>query len=432
MTFMDKFQEVGGKVAGQRHLLAVRDGILLSLPATIAGSIFLIIRFLPIPGFENFMAGIFGQSWGDAFLYPVAATFDLIGLIACFGISYRLAEGYKLDSVTAAVVALIGYFSLVPSNISVNIANMEAATVVGGVWSMEYTGARSLIVVIMVSIASVEIFRFITKKGLVLKLPEMVPPNVAKSFTAIIPALIVLFVMWIIRIVFSATVYKTFHAFINAFITAPLTKVGGSFAGMSIMIFFKDLFWTLGIHGPNAMSPVMVPLLRIFTDANRLAYEAGQQLPYLFTQSGIEIFTQIGGSGNTLAFTIMCAFFAKSRQLKQIGRLALGPAIFQINEPIIFGVPVVLNPIMMVPFILSSFVGVLFMWLGDITGLVARLPGIIIPWTMPSFINVYIAGGGKLSPLVLQIVVFIVTVFIWAPFFRILDNNAYKQETGQM
>ncbi len=430
MTALDRFQEFGMKVATQRHLAAVRDGILLSLPATLAGSIFLIIWFLPIPGYEQFMSNLFGVDWSASLAWPVAATFDMVGLIACFGISYRLAESYKVDPLGALVVAFCGYFVLVPSNFVMMHQGVEI--VANGAWNLQYTGARSLFVIMLTAIASVEIYRTIIQKDIVVKLPDMVPPNVSKSFVIIIPMLMVLSTMWLFRIIIGFTPFNTVHDLINAVITKPLTGFSSNMFGYSFMMFMTNMFWGLGVHGPNVMQPIMVPIEQVFLDANRMAAQAGAPLPHIIGgQVWREIYLNMGGSGSTLAFALMCAFMAKSDQLKQIGKLSAGPAIFQINEPIIFGVPVVLNPIMLIPFVLTPVVNFFIAYSATAMGLVARTPGIAVPWTMPTFINGYIASGGKISVVLLQIVLFVVSALIYYPFFKMMDNQFYAQENNK-
>jgi len=428
MLFMEKFQEIGAKIAAQRHMSAIRDGVLSSLPATLAGSLFLLIRFLPIPGWSGFLESILGPNYQIILSYPIAATYDIIGIIVLLGISYRLSLSYKVDPFAGSIIALCGYFTLTPSFTMLNIEELNKSLEISGVWSLQYTGSQSLFVVIICAIITTEIYRKVVQKNLIIKLPNMVPPAVSNNFMAIVPTFLVLLVMFITRIIISFTPFETIHNLVNITIQTPLTKIGGSFFGYATLIFFKDLLWTIGIHGPTAIGPILEPIEYIFRDANRAAAEGGYSLPHIFTYSFRMLFTQIGGSGNTFMLTIMCAFLAKSEKLRSIGKLSLGPSFFQINEPIIFGIPIVLNPIMIIPFILSSFTGVLVGYLGMVSGLVAKLPGINIPWTTPTLFNAYIASAGKISVVMTQIIIIILTVLIYYPFFMIVDKQAFLEE----
>ena len=433
MSIIYKFQEIGGRIAAQRHMSAIKDGIIISLPVTLAGSLFLIIRFFPIPNWDTFMQTIFGANWSLVLSYPIAATFDLIGVIACIGISYRLSESYKVDPLLGSIISLCGYFTIVPSFFIQNIEGTTKMLEITNVWRFQYTGAASLFVVLITSIFSTEIYRTIIQKGFVIKLPDMVPPNVSKSFLAVVPAFTVLCTMWIIRLLLASTPFETLHNLINTIITRPITSLGSTLPGYAILIFLKDLFWSLGIHGSNALSPIFQPLEATFRDANRIAAQMGEQLPYVISgQLWREIFTQIGGGGNTLPLVVMCAFFAKSEKIKSIGKLSLAPGIFGINEPIIFGLPIVLNPIMIIPFILSPLAGVLIAYTATSIGLVAKMPGIDIPWTTPPIINAYLSSGGKISVVICQIAIIGISGLIYFPFFKIMDKQALREEQEQI
>ncbi|MGL4676248.1 MAG: PTS sugar transporter subunit IIC [Brevinema sp.] len=430
MTFLEKFSELGYKFGNQRHMDALKNGLMLALPATLGGSLFLILRFLPIPGWNGILESILGSNYGTILSYPVAATFDMIGIITLIGVSYYLAESYKVSPISGVITALCGYFTLTPSFHLQNIEELDRSLQINGVWGLQYTGATSLFVIILCAIASVEIYRKIVQKGFFIKLPDMVPPNVANNFITVIPLFTVLFTMWVIRILIALTPFETIHNLITTLIQTPLMQLGNTFFGYATLIFFKDLFWTIGIHGPNMMGPILQPLELAFGDANRLAFETGESLPYIFTYPFRGNFLQLGGSGNTFMFTIMCAFFAKSERLKSIGKLSLGPAFFQINEPIMFGIPIVLNPIMMIPFIFSSFISILIAYTGMSTGLVSKFPGITIPWTTPPIINAYLTSNGSLSVVLTQIVILVVTALMYYPFFLIIDKQALQEETS--
>ncbi|MGL5956950.1 MAG: PTS sugar transporter subunit IIC [Brevinema sp.] len=430
MTFLDKFSELGAKISNQRHMEALKNGLMLSLPATLAGSLFLIVRFIPVPGWDGILESILGPNYGDILAYPVAATFDLIGLITLIGVAYYLAESYKISPISGAITALCGYFTLTPSFHLQNVAELDQALEINGVWGLQYTGATSLFVIILCAIFSIEIYRKIIERGLVIKLPDMVPPNVSNNFIAVVPMLTVLFTMWVVRILIALTPFDTIHNLITTLIQTPLLNLGNTFFGYTTLIFFKDLFWTIGIHGPNMMGPILRPIEIAFGDANRIAFEAGEAIPYIFPFSFRGNFLQLGGSGNTFMFTIMCAFLSKSERLKSIGKLSLGPAFFQINEPIIFGIPIVLNPIMMIPFISSSFVSILIGYIGMSTGLVSKFPGYTIPWTTPPILNAWLSSNGSISVIVTQIIVLAATALIYYPFFRIMDKQALQEEIG--
>lgn len=174
----------------------------------------------------------------------------------------------------------------------------------------------------------------------------------------------------------------------------------------------------------------MGPIWLSAMDVNRVAFQDGQAVPNIFTQQFFDIFIYVGGSGATLALVVAMILRAKSQQMKQLGRLAVGPGFFNINEPITFGMPIVMNPLMIVPFILTPLIMVLTTYISMETGLVAKPAGIAVPWTMPPIIGGYLAAGGKISGAALQLVNFVLAFVIYYPFFRIWDKQKLAEETS--
>jgi PTS system cellobiose-specific IIC component len=160
------------------------------------------------------------------------------------------------------------------------------------------------------------------------------------------------------------------------------------------------------------------------------AYKAGQEIPNIVSQNMFDIFVSIGGSGGTLGLVILMMTRAKSAHLKELGKLSIAPGLFNINEPIIFGTPIVMNPLMLIPFLLSPAVAVTLAYFTMKMGLVAKLPGIAAPWTSPAGIGAFIASGGKISAGLLQFVIVLVQIVIWYPFFKIMDKQKYDEEQG--
>lgn len=159
------------------------------------------------------------------------------------------------------------------------------------------------------------------------------------------------------------------------------------------------LLWACGLHGANIVGGVMAPIWFGAMDTNRIAFQAGDALPNIFTQQFFEIWINIGGSGATLALVVTMFLRSRSKQMKQLGKLAIGPAVFNINEPIIFGMPIVMNPMLLIPFIITPLVTLVLTYIGMSTGLVAKPAGIAVPWTMPPIFSGYLATGGKISGL---------------------------------
>lgn len=427
----NKVMPVAGRIAGQRHLQALRDGIILTMPLIIVGSIFLILGFLPIPGYEEFMANTFGDAWLTKLLYPVGATFDIMALIAGFGIAYRLAEKYNVEPLSAGAISVSAFLLATPFEVSFLAEGASEAVMVGGAIPAALMGSKGLFVAMLIAMLSTEIYRYIIQKNIVFRLPDGVPPAVSKSFVALIPGAIVIFVVWILRILVENTDFQSLHNVVGEVLGKPLGVLGGSLIGSLVAVFLVQLLWSCGLHGASIVGGVMGPIWLAATDANRLAFQDGaSELPNIFTAQFFDLFVYIGGSGATFALVVMMLLRARSQQMKQLGRLAFGPGLFNINEPITFGMPIVMNPLMIVPFILAPLSIVIVTYIAMSTGLVARPAGIAVPWTMPPIIGGYLATGGKISGAVLQLVNFLITFAIYYPFFRLWDKQKYAEEQG--
>lgn len=425
-----KFMPIAGRLAAQRHLGALRDGIILAMPMIIIGSVFLILGYLPIPGYADFMAKTFGDSWLAKLSYPVDATFNMMGLIAAFGIAYRLAERYSIDAVTAGVISLCAFLLATPFHVPFTPEGAKTAVEVGGAIPVAFMGSKGLFVAILIALGSTEIYRFILKKDIVIKMPDGVPPAVSKSFVALIPGFIVVAIIWVIRLIVEHFGIGSIHDIVSLVLGKPLGLLGGTLVGSLIAEALVILLWSAGLHGSNIVSGVLGPIWLSNTDANRIAFQAGKELPNIFTQQFFDVFINIGGSGGTLALMLMMVFLSKSRQMKDLGKLAAGPGVFMINEPIIFGMPIVMNPLLIVPFFLGPMVSVVLTYLGMHFGLVAKPAGIAIPWTTPPLIGGYLATGGHISGAVMQLVNIIASFLIYLPFFKMWDRLKHKEEGG--
>ncbi|MFO1442088.1 PTS cellobiose transporter subunit IIC [Bacillus sp. Bva_UNVM-123] len=427
----NKVMPVAARIAGQRHLQALRDGLILTMPLIIVGSIFLILGFLPIPGYAEFMARTFGEAWLTKLLYPVGATFDIMALIAGFGIAYRLAEKYGVDALSAGAISVAAFLLATPYQVSFLAEGATEEVLVGGAIPAALMGSKGLFVAMIIAMLSTEIYRYIIQKKIVIRMPEGVPPAVSRSFVALIPGAIVITVIWLLRLLVEQTDFESLHNIVAIILGKPLGALGGSLIGSLVAVFLIQLLWSCGLHGASIVGGVMGPIWLASMDANRIAFQGGaEELPNIFTQQFFDIFIYIGGSGATLALVITMLLFARSQQMKQLGRLAVGPGLFNINEPITFGMPIVMNPLLIVPFILAPLAITVITYIAMSTGFVARPSGIAVPWTMPPIIGGYLAAGSKFSGAILQFVNFIVAFLIYYPFFRMWDKQKLAEEQG--
>ncbi|PTM57889.1 PTS cellobiose transporter subunit IIC [Desmospora activa] len=420
---------VAGRVAEQKHLQSIRDGIILAMPMIIIGSLFLILGNLPIPGYNDFMSGLFGEQWLEKLMYPVGATFDIMALIVSFGVAYRLAEKYHVEPLSAGAISLAAFLLATPYEVTFTPEGTNETIMVGGGIPIQWVGSEGLFVALILAILSTEIYRKIIEKNIVIRLPEGVPPAVAKSFIALIPGFAVVCVVWLVRLLLEITPFESYHQIVSTLLHQPLSLLGGSLAGALIAVLLIQLLWSTGLHGAAIVGGVMGPIWLSLMDQNRRIFQAdpNAELPNIVTAQFIDLWVHIGGSGTTLALVIAMVLRAKSKQLKNIGRLAIGPGVFNINEPVIFGMPIVMNPLLIIPFILAPTAVVAVSYLAMSTGLAAKPSGVAVPWTTPLFVSGYLATG-KISGMVLQLVNFVIAFAIYYPFFKIWDKQKLQEE----
>ncbi len=418
----DHLMEPLGKIAQNRYLQAIRDAfVIFALPVILTGAIFLIIANPPtsldwgiIHAWENAVKPIQAQ-----ILFPFNLTFGIMALTVSFGVGYSLATRYEdMDAVMAGILSMLAFF--MTAFPVVDITKVPFGEI------LNYLGGQGLFVAIVLGILTTEGMRFFNKKGLTIKMPDGVPPYVMRTFNSLLPFMIILPIVWAIAWIVWANLGVTIPQLVLD-LFSPLVTASNSYwaaLGMNILMM---LLWSMGIHGMNVVSSVAYPFWMTQLAENVEAVNAGQQATGIVTEPFFHMFTHIGGSGVTIGLVILL-MMSKSTQLKQIGRTSIIPSIFNINEPVIFGVPIVLNPIMLIPFIIAPAVVVTINYFLFATGI---MPPVIVqpPFTVPIFFGGFIAAGGSLIAGVVQIVNAIIATLIYYPFFKQYEKQLVKQET---
>jgi PTS system cellobiose-specific IIC component len=430
MSKMDKFENrimpVADKIANNRYLIAIRDGFYVAMPLLIIGAICCLIAYFPVPGFETFMTNIFGENWTDFFLIPYHASVAVMTLFVVLGISYSLSKHYKQDGISTAVIALVSFFILTPFTTSFTPEGGKTAYQVTSVIPLEWIGSKGLFVGMLSAILATEIVRWVYRRGWEIKMPEGVPPTVSKAFSSLIPGSITILAFGLIRLLFVYTPFGTLDNFIYTILQAPLTALGDTLGATLIANFFICLFWMFGIAGADVVGSVMNPIWLALAADNLEAFNSQSALPHIITQQFNSVYLWIGGAGSTLMLCIVLLFMCKSQQCKQIGRLAILPGLFNINEPITFGLPIVLNPLMAIPFILNPLILCVLTYLVMAIGLVPYPNGVIIPWTTPIIVGGFLVSG--IRGAIWQVVEMAIGFFVYLPFIKILDRQYYQQE----
>ncbi|XCA85042.1 PTS cellobiose transporter subunit IIC [Exiguobacterium mexicanum] len=405
-----------------RYLQVLRDAFMLAFPITMFGSIVVVIANLPF--LDKFMSegtlNAFKSSLGNA----PSATMGIMSIFVVFGIGYYLSKSYNVEAVFGGAISLVSFLLLTPFLIEVE--GMTEA--VGNVLPLDRLGAKGMFLAMITGFLSGEIYRFVVQKNWTIKMPDGVPPAVAKSFSALVPALLTLTVFLLLNIGVTSLFNTNLHDVIFNVVQQPLVKLGNGLVPTLIAIFFVQLFWFFGLHGQVIVNSVMDPIWNTLSLENLNAYTTTGEVPNIISKQFVEIYTVgLGGSGSTLAVIVAILLFLKSKQLKQIGKLSLGPGIFNVNEPVIFGLPIVMNPLIMIPWIVAPLITVTVTYFAMSTGLVPPPTGVAVPWTVPMFISGMMATNSLAGGL-LQLVNFLIILAVWFPFLKFIDRLNVKKE----
>lgn len=413
---------VGEKLNNNRILKVLRDAFMLAFPLTIFGSIMLVIANFPylekIIGSESVVVlkDMLGPASTD--------TMSVATVFVCLGIGYYLSKERDVEAIYGAAIALTAFFLLTPYDAPIG----DTGQMLNGVFNIDRLGAKGMFVGIFGSFLAAYLYSVIVKKNWTIKMPPSVPPAVSKSFAALIPAVITLSIFLIVRIVFTFTPWGNVHDFVYEIIQSPLTNLGKGLIATLIAIFAIQLLWFFGLHGQIIVNSVMDPIWNTLSLENFTAFQAGSELPNVVTKQFMETFTVgLGGTGMTLIVILSILAFAKSKQLKEVGKLAAPAGIFNVNEPVIFGLPIVLNPMIVIPWILGPVLATLVAYLAMASGLVPLTTGVAVPWTTPVFLSGMLATN-SLRGGILQLVQMGTVLVVWYPFLKAFDKKTLIDE----
>ncbi|TZE80965.1 PTS sugar transporter subunit IIC [Calorimonas adulescens] len=409
INFMDEhFVPVAARIGSQRHLLAIRDGFAAVMPITLAGAFAVLINntlCVWIPALK-FLVPINNAVW--------AGTFAIMTIFVVFATGYNLAKSYDEDALAAGLISLASFIVTLPQT--------------DGGLKVNYLDATALFTGLIVAIISTEIFVRLTKAHIVINMPGDIPPAVGRAFAALIPGLGSIFLFGIVAAIISASGAGSLYDIILKTIQTPLQNIGQGVGSAMLATFLITLFWFFGLHGANLLDPVMNVVYVPALQANAAAVQAGAHPQFLITRVFFDVFCHLGGSGATLGLLVAIILVAKRRKdLKTLARLALPAGIFQINEPVIFGLPIVLNPILFIPFIIVEPVLTLIAYIATAIGLVPPTY-VAIPWTSPVGVGAFLATGGSWTAALVAIINLIVATLIYMPFVMLLDRQKVEEK----
>ena len=423
------------KFTNSKIITALKNGMIYTIPFIIVGSVFLLLATPPIQSWANWMnsTGLVPY-WNQATNF----SFNMMAVIAVMGIAYEWARNEKVDPFPAGITGLLS-FLIVQQPTSpimspagkVLVQNPHGIT---GFIDTSWLAGRGMIAAIIIGLITGWIYSWFVKNKITIKLPEQVPANVANSFVALIPAAVIIVGWLIVYMAFDHFAHTSMIAWIYTVIQTPLQGITDSFGGVLLVPLLISFLWLFGVHGSSIVSGIMTAILLSNGTENAKLYHAGTLTlghgAHVFTQALLDQFGTVTGAGITIGLVVYMLWFAKSEQMKALAKLEIAPALFNINEPIIFGVPIVLNPILAAPFILAPMASMGLTYWAIRLSIIPPFNGIYVPWTTPPIMSGFLVGGWR--TMLWQALMLVMTFFIYFPFARKQDNILYKQEQDNL
>jgi len=438
MKFLEeKFVPLAAKIGSQKHLVSIRDAFVVMMPLTIAGAVGVLLACigqlfaesgLNMPGVQTaYESFINNTGLLTVFGALSAGTIDIMAILIAGLISYNLTNANGGDGLAGLTVGIAAFLC----GIKINLAGVDANGNPAATFLNGLLGSSGLFVAMLVGLLVGEVFpRLSASKKLQITMPDGVPPAVAKSFSSLFPAIITLaIVAAIYSYVFKFT-GKSFFDVITEVLATPLKGLSQNVFFLIVQFFMIDLLWMFGLHGANIVGSVTTPVLSPLGIENMNNFAAGKEPQNTVTGTMGSAFAVIGGSGATLGLIIAIFIFSKSKAARTIAQLGVAPGIFEINEPITFGLPVVMNVVYAIPFICGPIILVVITYYLMEAGLIRRTC-IEAPWVTPPILYGFLATGGDVKGAIWNAIELVLLTVIWTPFVMVNDKVEARQAAGE-
>ena len=425
------------KFVNTKAVRAIKDGMMFSMPLIIVGAVYLLLFQLPIEAAANFVTSL---GIVPFLAHGYTSTFQMTAVVTALGVAYTWAKNDGYEPMSAAVIALAVFLILIPDYVSGTESDGETAITLSGL-DKTWLAGQGMIGAMIAGMLTGWIYCMFLKADIRIKMPEGVPDGVAAAFTGLIPAACICTGAVVVYGLCQGIGGVTPIELIYKFVQTPLQAVGDSLPGVILFEALIPIFWFFGVHGATVVGSVASPISQanqlenaaIFnklTEQGLSRSEAIAQLGanggHIFTEAWQNCFQAISGSGITLGLVVFMVFFAKSAQMKQVGKLGLGCGIFNINEPVLFGTPIVLNPKLLVPFIAAPLFSNIGAYILTDIGFIPYTMGVTVPWTTPPVLSGLIAIGWQGA--LWQLITLVASFFIYLPFARSVDAEYLAQE----
>ncbi|WP_455145972.1 PTS cellobiose transporter subunit IIC [Brachyspira pilosicoli] len=438
MTFIEnKILPIAAKIASNRYLNAIRDGFVFAMPFLIVGSFILLILNLPFTDKNNFLYMEWYDNLMKAFkgdlVQPFYVSMGIMSLFVAYGIGYSLSGHYNLNSITGGFLSLFSFLLVsakveyVPIVEAVSKSFLVAPNTSIPVMDVRFMDAKGLFVAIIFGIVSIEIFRFLVHKKLIITLPESVPPAIAKSFELLIPVAVVIVLFQALNIIIQKKLIMMIPELVMK-IFEPLLHVSDSLPSIIILLLVIHILWFAGLHGTNIVDAIVKAITLSNLAINQAALQAGEPVTKIFAGGFFDSYVFMGGVGTTLGLAIAMVR-SKNEHIKSIGKLSIVPAVFNINEPIMFGAPVVMNPVLMIPFIALPIINATIAWIFTKLNIIGHIVS-LVPWTTPGPLAALLATNLNVGSMILSLVLIFTSYLAYIPFLKAYEISLEKEEAN--
>lgn len=413
---VDRMKPFFEKVSNNPYLRAIRDGFVSCLPVILFSSLFILVACIPeIWDFkwDDYVSGLLWQAYGYSMGILSVLMVATIAKSLTDNFNHKLPKLRQINTVSVMIVSIICFLLLSVEGVDKGIAT-------------EFMGTKGLLSAFVVAFTVPNIYKFFVGRGITIKLPEEVPHYIAQTYADLFPLAASITFFWVFSFVFRDVTGMLFGNWILE-LFKPLFQAADGYIGIALIYGAMAMFWFVGIHGPSIVEPAVTAIYIANIELNLQMVQAGEHATAILTHPTSYFVATLGGTGATLMFCAMCAFIAKSKQLRTVGRSSIIPVIFAVNEPILFGAPIVLNPVLFVPFILAPIANVwLYKFFVDVLGMNAF--SYILPWTTPGTIGLIVATGFAKLSFFLAPLLLVVDAVIYYPFFRAYDKQLVERE----
>lgn len=435
-TASEKLLVIAGKISNQKHMASIKNAFYTLMPVILTGAFCTLISNVVCSTTTEgiSLAKLPGMSWlgifTDLFTACNYATLNFFTIAAVFLIGMELAKQNGMgDSPDSGVVAVCSYVATLSTRVTTTVDDVEVT--VTNVISSDYTASRGLFLGMIVALVSVEIYSAITKSHVFdFKMPDSVPANVTKSFSALLPFAFTVLICGAVNFATNKIFGLSLYQIVYTFLQGPLESVMQGLPGLLILMLVAQLFWCIGIHGNQIIKAVRDPLLNaaILANTDLVAQGVTDMSQYnVINMSFWDTYMSLGGSGCTLGLIIAIFIFSKREDYKAIGKLSIGPAIFEINECMTFGLPIVLNPYLVIPFIITPLITGTIGYFATVSGF-AGVALYAMPWTTPPIISAWLSTGGSIGAVITQLICIVVAVLIYVPFVLLANHERQAAE----